>query len=83
MALVMASVVGAHTRVVPIEMTVIVYSVSAVIRHHRGACRPGERQPLIYAGSRLRLPGSSDKSLAFDSRMGTSCLFSEALRFLD
>jgi hypothetical protein len=76
-------IVGAHKWFESIEATVITYCVSAILWHYRGACRPGRRQPFSYAGSRLRLPGSSAKSLAFDSRMGTSRLFSEALGFFD
>jgi hypothetical protein len=76
-------IVGARKWFESIEATVIAYRVSAILWHHRGACRPGRRQPFRYAGGRLRLPGSSDKSLAFDSWMGTSRLFSEALRFFD
>jgi hypothetical protein len=34
-------------------------------------------------GCGFSLPGSSDKSLAFDSWMGTLRLFPEALRFFD
>jgi hypothetical protein len=35
-------IVGTHKRLVPIEVTVIAYSVSAVVRHYRGACKPGD-----------------------------------------
>ena len=35
-------IVGAHQRFVSIEVTVIAYTVSAVIRHHRAARRPGD-----------------------------------------
>jgi hypothetical protein len=76
-------IVGAHKRFIPVEMAVITYRVSAILWHYRGACRPGGRQPFTYAGSRLRLPGASDKSIAVDSWMGTFCLFPEALRFFD
>jgi hypothetical protein len=33
-------IVGTHKRLVPAEMTVISHCVGAILRHHRGACRP-------------------------------------------
>jgi hypothetical protein len=39
--------------------------------------------PFLHVGCGFSLPGSSDKSLALDSWMGTSRLFPEALRFFD
>jgi hypothetical protein len=35
-------IVGARKRFAPVEVTVIAYGVSAVVRHYRGACRPGD-----------------------------------------
>jgi hypothetical protein len=35
-------IVGAYQRLEPREVTVIAHSVQAIIRHHVGACKPGE-----------------------------------------
>ena len=43
----------------------------------------GRRKPFLHMGCGFSLPGSSDKSLAFDSWMSTLRLFPEALRFFD
>ena len=43
----------------------------------------GGRKPFLHVGCGFGLPGSSDKSLTFDSWMGTSRFFPEALGFFD